>query len=155
MPNWNVYERESLLYVDIACVNIDGTLGWNAPNYDTVSCYPLVPPVLTVAEAMFSLGIFTTQGLKATSEIWGQTEFKSSESIAEAEVFLQLLLERLIEEGLLSTAATQGHVDMLYNGWQLPMYDFDFTQIPVPVEELKQEQDYMLQAEMSDFYGLP
>ena len=155
LPNFSVYGRESLLYVDIACVDIDGTLAWDAPNHDAASCYPLVSPALAVAEAMFSLGIFTTHGLKATSEIWGQTEFKNSESGAEARYLLRLLLERLIREGLPSAAATQEHANRLYSDWQLPMYDFDFTQISVPVEELKQEQDYMLQAEMSDFHGLP
>ena len=155
LPNWSVYERESLLYVDITCVDIDGTLAWDTPNYDTAIDYLLVSPALRVAEAMFSLGIFKTHGLKATSEVWGQTEFKNSESIAEAEVLLQLLLERLIEEGLPSAAATQEHVDRLYGDWQLPMYNFDFTQISVPVERLKEEQDHMLQVEMWDFYGLP
>ena len=155
VPNLSVYERESRLYVDIACVDVDGTLAWDVPNFDTVPFRQLVSPALEVCEAMSSLGIFTTHGLKATSEIWGQTAFKDSESGADARSLVRRLIKRLIEKGLPSPTATQEHANRLFRDWQLPMYDFDFTQVSVPLEELRQAQDHILTAEMADFNGFP
>ena len=155
VSNLSIYTRESALYVDIGCVDVKGTLAWDAPNFDTGPFSPLMPPALQLSEAMYNLGVFTTEGLKATSEIWGQTEFKNSESGLEARSLLQQLVKRLIEEELPAPGATQEHADRVFRDWQLPMYDLDFTPISVPIEDLMQEQDDMLQAEMADFNGFP
>lgn len=106
-----------------------------------------------MVEAMFTLGIFTPKGLKATSEIWGHVEFTGTEDHTHAERLTEALLKRLVAEKLPSEAATQEHVNALYNDWQLPMYDFDFSLIHVSLAELKAEQERRLWSEFgSDYY---
>lgn len=150
LPNWTIYERESRLYADIEAHD-DDTIGWNKPTGIDYGMPWHNVRALELAEAMSALGLFTKKGLKATSEIWGQVEFKGDESHIDAERLTQQLLQRLIAEKLPSDAASQKHVDALY-GWQLPMYDFDFRPIHVSLEELKAEQERLLWQEMGSQY---
>lgn len=150
-PNWSVYQRENRLYADIESYE-DGNVGWNSPSCYTDNFPSLVPPVLKVAEAMSVVGIFTPQGLKVTSDIWGQITFKNTETFSSARNLTRILIEQLEKENLISRTATKEHVNTLFNDWQLPMYDFDFCQIPVTLEELKEEQERVLWAEIGDSY---
>lgn len=153
VPNWNIYQRESRLYADIATYG-DGDLQWNRPNLLqellSASYSPSVPLVVDLAEAMSALGVFTPQGLKATSEIWGQMTFTTTAKSVDARRLTRHLLERLCEEGLPSPEATPEHAKALLNNWQIPMYDLDFRPINVPLEKLKEEQERMLGAEVGD-----
>ena len=153
VPNWNIYQRESRLYADIATYG-DGELQWNRPNLLqellSASYSPSVLPVLELAEAMSALGIFTHRGLEATSEIWGQVTFTTTETSVGAERLTRQLLKRLYEEELPSPEATQEHAEVLISNWQVPMYDLDLRPINVPVEKLRKEQEQMLWAEVGD-----
>lgn len=71
LPNWTLYQRESGLYADIEA-HEDDQLGWNTPTGQVSALSWSFPRALRVVEAMSALGIFTTKGLKATSEIWGK-----------------------------------------------------------------------------------
>jgi len=151
MPNWNVYQRESRLYADIESYE-DDEPGWNSPISTTLPFSTVVPKALTVGEAMSSLGIFTLPGLCATSEIWRQLAFRDTEDHSDAIRLTEQLLGRLVEEKVPTDAATQEHVDALYDRWQLPMYDFDLSPIQVPLDELQEQQDRMLWSEIGDAY---
>jgi len=48
---------------------------------------------------------------------------------------------RLDEEKLILDTAEDRHVGTLYNEWQIPMYNLDFSIIPVTLEELQAEQE--------------
>jgi len=145
MPNSTVYQRESKLYADIEAYE-DGKPRWSAPGNPLYRFSSFAPPALRLAEAMSALGIFTPKGVKATAEIWGQVEFKDTESNHEADHLTQQLVKRLIEKGLPVDIATQDDVNPLY-AWQLPMYGCDFTRIDIPLKKLKAEQDRVLWAE--------
>lgn len=153
VPNWNIYQRESRLYADIATYG-DGELQWNRPDLLqellSASYSPSVPPVLELAEAMSALGIFTHRGLKATSEIWGQMTFTTTETSIDAGCLMHQLLKRLCEEKLPSPQATQEHAEVLLSNWQIPMYDLDLRQINVPLEKLRKDQEQMLWEEVGD-----
>ena len=143
MPNWTVYERESCLYADVEAYQ-DGGLGWNAPRHSTIDIRTLAslpPPALRVAEAMGHLGLFTLGGLKATSEIWGSLEYRDQENHHDGEQLTKQLLERLYREGLMLDTAEEKHLTMLYRNWQIPMYNLDFSLIPVTLKELQAEQE--------------
>lgn len=151
VPNWVVYQRESGLYADIEAYE-DGEPRWSMPS-DHVSAFAWsFPTALRVVEAISALGIFTTKGLKATSEIWGQVEFSRTEDHTDAERLTEMLLERLIREKLPTEAATQEHVNALYDDWQLPMYDFDFSPIHVSLQELEAERERRLWEEFGEPY---
>ena len=148
-PNWNVYQRESKLYADIEAYE-DGKPQWSAPNGSTHIFPSFVPRALALVEAMAALGMFSTQGLKATAEIWRHVEFKDTESHQDAKRLTCQLLERLKAEGLPTEAATQDHVNSLFYDWQLPMYRFDLGLIKVSLEELRAEQERLYWAEFGD-----
>jgi hypothetical protein len=143
MPNWTVYERESRLYADVEAYQ-DGSLGWSAPRDPYRSNIPFdafTPPALRVAEAMQQLGLFTAKGLQATSEIWGRLEYRDKENHHDGEKLTKQLLTRVQTEGLILDTAQDVHVATLYHQWQIPMYNLDFSLIPVTLAELEAEQE--------------
>lgn len=150
LPNWNVARREGRLYADIEAYE-DGVPRWNTPTGSVKPPRlwppPSAPEALKVAEALSAVGIFSQQGMTATAEIWGQVEFKDTETRADAERLTEQLLKRLIAEGLPSEAATQKDVDVLCRAWQMPMYHLDFKLVDVPLSELREDRDAMRWAE--------
>ena len=149
-PNWSLYMRESQMYADIACEEGKDPY-WNAPSSVTLGMAPFEPPALTLTKAMSALGLFSAKGLIATSEIWSTTTFSDSEDCRDALSLTRKLVNRLVEQDIPTQSATDEHVGTLAHLWQLPMYDFDFELIDVPLEKLKKEQDRILFSEM----GLP
>jgi hypothetical protein len=147
VPNLNVYTRESQLYADIGASE-DGVRHWNEPKSYTSGLLRFTPTALRVAEALSVFGIFTRKGLDATAEVWGQLEFRDTETRADADRLTEQLLKRLIAEGLPSEAATQEDVNVLYRSWQMPMYHLNFTLVEVPLEDLMAEREANVQVEM-------
>ncbi len=104
MPNWAKYERESRLYADIQSGEAGGP-SWNDPNLifqgsDPVTFASDVPLVLELVEAMAALGMFTSQGLKATSDIWDQVTFTATENEENARKLTSQMIERRCKENL-------------------------------------------------------
>ncbi|UQE03146.1 hypothetical protein JEY30_37700 [Bradyrhizobium japonicum] len=143
MSNSTVYERESRLYVDVEAYQ-DGTLKWSAPrdpNVGGVPFGPFMPAALRVAGAMEQVGMFTPKALKVVSEIWGSLEYNDKEDHHEGAKLTEQVLARLHAEGLLPATADEKHAAILYDDWQIPMYNLDFSLIPVTREELEVEQE--------------
>jgi hypothetical protein len=143
MPNWSVYERESMLYADVESYQ-DGSLSWSAPRDSHRSNFlgnAFTPPSLRVAEAMQQLGLFTPEGLQATSAIWGNLEFRDKEDHHDGGKLTEQLLTRVHGEGLVLETAENAHQTILYNEWQIPMYNLEFSLIPVTLAELEAEQE--------------
>lgn len=153
MPNWSIYERESRLYADIEDYGA-GNIRWNSPTNQVLEFFTSCHHALAVAEAMSALGMFTIEGLKATSEVWGQVAFTSVEGRPDAEHLTEELLSRLLSERLPSEDATQANASVLFDKWQLPMYDFDLRPIHVSLDELRAEQQSMLWSEIGTPYDL-
>jgi hypothetical protein len=51
------------------------------------------------------------------------------------------MLKRLHAEGLILDTAQDEDVGVLYQNWQIPMYNLDFSLVSVPLEELEAEQE--------------
>ena len=101
VPNWTIFNREGVLYGDIAAYEGEGTR-WNDPA-DLIHdfSFPERPPtVLKLAEAMSLLGMFSLRGLEITAETWATVEFKDKESFREANALTRTLIERLVAEKL-------------------------------------------------------
>lgn len=149
VPNWTTFNREGVLYADIAVYEGE-SIQWNDPA-DLVHdfLFPRHPPtVLQLAEAMSLLGMFSRRGLEIIAATWATTEFRDQESFQQALVLTRKLIERLVGEDLPSGQSDQQHVQLLCDTWPLPMYNLDFRLIPVPLEDLRAEQDSMLWQEM-------
>jgi hypothetical protein len=153
MPNSSVYERENRLYVDVEAYQ-DGSLGWSAPNdvlYRGILPFSaFTPPALRVAEAMEQLGLFNPKGLQATSEIWGSVEYREKENPRDGRELTEQLLTRMHDEGLILDTAQNAHMSTLLWEWQIPMYNLDFSLIPVTLEELRAEQEQAYWNEVGD-----
>ena len=153
VPNWTIFNRERVLYSDIAAYEGEGAR-WNDPT-DQMHEFsiPDIPPmVLRLGEAMSFLGMFTQRGLEITAETWTRTDFKDQEGFREARALTQRLIKRLVNEGLPSDRAEQEHAELLISEWPLPMYHLDFGLIPVPLEDLRDEQDRLMWHEMGGNY---
>jgi hypothetical protein len=146
MPNWTIYHRESQLYVDVEAYQ-DQALSWSSPRdaYAGHEFFESFEPVaLRVVSAMEQVGLFTPQGLQATSEIWGSLEYKDKEDHHDGEKLTERLLQRLLSESLMLETAQQSDAETLYRVWQIPMYNLEFSLISVSLEELEaaQEREY-------------
>ncbi|MET4072632.1 hypothetical protein ABID58_007461 [Bradyrhizobium sp. S3.2.6] len=140
-PNWAIYQRESLLYADVEAYQ-DGTLEWSAPRDPPYGYFgSFRPRALLVAEAMEQVGMFATAGLKAVSAIWGSLEYREKEDHHDGKKLTEQLLTRLHAEGLILDTANAEHAGTLYNEWQIPMYNLEFSLISVSLEELEAEQE--------------
>lgn len=146
MPNWTIYQRESGLYVDIEAYQ-DGELSWSSPRdpytgFDALDSF--MPPALRVAAAMEQVGMYNVKGLQAVCDIWGSLEYVDKEDHHDAEKLTERLLHKLHAEGCMLDTAEESDLVTLYRSWQIPMYNLDFSLIPVSREELEaaQEREY-------------
>jgi hypothetical protein len=146
LSNWTIYQRESRLYVDIEAYQ-DDELNWSAPRDPYTGLQFLdsfMPPALRVAAAMEQVGMFTVKGLQAVSDIWGSLEYVDKEDHHDGEKLTERLLHKLHAEGLMLDTAEENDLATLYRTWQIPMYNLDFSLIPLTLEELEaaQEREY-------------
>jgi hypothetical protein len=147
MPNWKIFARESRMYVDVEIYE-GGERGWNKPQSVSQYSFNAEPAVLRIADALSALGVFSHKGLQATANIWDDVTFSDKQNYSHSQILTEQLLTRLIEEKLPTESAKQEHVAWIYNCWQMPMYNIDFSLIPVPLDELQQQRDAMFYAEV-------
>lgn len=143
MPNWTIYQRESRLYVDVEAYQ-DQELSWSSPS-DTYPGHEFLdsfePVALRVASAMEQVGLFTPKGLQAASDIWGSLEYKDREDHHDGGKLTERPLHRLLLENLMLETAQQSDAGTLYRDWQIPMYNLDFSLIPVSLDDLEAAQE--------------
>ena len=138
--NQHLYRREGLLYADVLARELVGEsdeLSWSDPfeiarSADSVAAREVSRRLLQLVEAMATLGIFSLQGLKATSEVWNKVEFAGPESHSDAMELVRDLVDRLVRENLPKEDSVDLHLETLYNYWRLPMYNLDFKKISSP-----------------------
>ena len=149
VPNSTIFNRERLLYSDIAAFEGQGPMWSNPADQIHESSFLDLPPVvLKLAEAMSLLGMFTLHGLEVTADAWGTTNFKDKESYLQASALTRTLMERLIRKGLPSDQAEERHLSLLLGDWPLPMYNLDFGLIQVSLKDLRDEQERLMWQEV-------
>lgn len=149
VPNWSLYLRESTMYADIE-VYEDGVPQWNDPDRWSGCLMAIRPTALSVVEALKALGVLTRAGLQATSDVWGTIDFVKDEGPAEARELTKQHGVRLDSEGLVTEDASDEHVRLLFDYWQLPMYSLEFGVINVPLERLEAQREATLWNEVGD-----
>jgi hypothetical protein len=147
LPNPELSERERMLYADIEAYEDEQPV-WNAPKGFPSLLPTFTPPALALAQSLAVLGVFHVEGLRATAEIWNAVEFKDTQGVSDSERLTEQLLRRLIDEKRSADEATDTDVSRLYHSWQIPMYNLDFSLLPVPLEQLQRERDAIFYAEM-------
>ena len=140
-PNWCLYTREGLLYADIEA-DEDDELSWSDPLQSVLGSAlsvgkALPPESLVHAESLAALGVFTQAGLRATSEIWGRVEFTDQVTRMVAFELGRQLVSRLGREELPHEEATRKQASDLIYHWQMPMYDLEFSMIPVSMAAME------------------
>jgi len=147
MPNWSTWSRESLLYADIVTYE-DGEPMWHSPEaviapwgWDDLGPWQ-------VCMSLRDMGAFTRDGLNIASSVWSQTDFKDSQHWGDTRRLTFEMLQGLEKSKLITEAAHEDQVRILYEQWQLPMYRIDFRRLEVPLEDLRAEQEAMLWAEV-------
>ncbi|MGD0193123.1 MAG: hypothetical protein ABSD74_20495 [Rhizomicrobium sp.] len=140
MPNWALFQRESALYADVAG-DEDREPQWLSPIRSSPLLPSLVPAAFRVADALSAVGALTLGGVKILSEVWGATPVLPETGWEITRDNYQPLVERLDAAGLITDRASQDHVNLLADTWQMPMYEMDFAQIQVPLEDLMSERE--------------
>ncbi|MCH7775912.1 MAG: hypothetical protein IH878_05140 [Gemmatimonadetes bacterium] len=140
MPNWTAWSRESMLYADIVAYE-DGEPIWNEPDARAPSFDYYEPRPWQVCQALRDMGAFTRAGLDIVSSVWSQTDFVNDQNWGDTERLTKEMLLALEKAGLITEAAREEQVGVLYDRWQLPMYRIDFKRIEVPLAELQAERD--------------
>ena len=149
VPNSTIFNRERLLYSDIAAYEGQGPMWSNPSDQIHESSFLHLPPVvLNLAEAMSLLGLFTLRGLRIAADTWGTTNFLDKESYLQGRALTQTLIERLIRMGLPSDQAEEKHLRLLLGDWPLPMYNLDFGLIQVSLQDLRDEQERLMWQEV-------
>ena len=140
MPNWNRYARESAMYADIE-IHENGAPIWNQPQVFGRGAFTDEPLVLRLARALDAIGVLTRAGLQAVSDTWAARSFTGIEGYDDNRQLLRSLVDRLHAEGLVRSHATQDLIRPIWSYWQLPMYDLDFRELQVPLEDLEAERE--------------
>ncbi|MBV8548013.1 MAG: hypothetical protein JO126_00980 [Alphaproteobacteria bacterium] len=146
LPNQEITNRECKLYADIEA-NEDGYLVWNTPQGNKHSFSTYKPNALQVTEAMSALGMLKFEGLHTIAEVWNELEFKDIQGPSDNRQLTRRLLGKIMEKNLHESHAEQEHVEIIYNFWQMPMYNLDFGLINVPLEKLQEEREVQFWAE--------
>ena len=140
VPNFNNSLRESRLYADIVA-NKEGEPEWSNPLNWSNPFIPFEPVELMLVKAMSKIGIFKKQGISATAEIWGKTEFIDNESAWQNRTLKITLINRLIEEKICSTNFSNQDVNLIIENWQIPMYDLELKLNEVSIDRLRKIQE--------------
>lgn len=140
VPNWPLYKRESTLYADIE-VYEEGVPEWNDPNRWNILSTQMRPLAFGVVEALEALGVFTRDGLRASSDVWGSIDFVDERGHCDAIALAKQLFARLNSQRLVTELATDEHTRLFYKSWQIPMYNLEFDLIDVTLEQLEAQRD--------------
>ncbi|MEO7690924.1 MAG: hypothetical protein ABIS51_16705 [Sphingomonas sp.] len=141
VPNWTRYSRESRLYADIE-VHEDGIPQWSTPSgCGTKSVFGRPPTAQCLVEAMAATGMFTRRGVQITHDIWNTLDFIDVQHFDDSRRLTRELFNRLDAEQLVTEKANHDHAADLLNHWQMPMYDFEFREVDVPLEVLEAERE--------------
>lgn len=142
LPNWNLYEREALLYADVEAA-AEGVLLWSDP-VDIGNRDHFKTGIIELIESMSKLGFFSREGVSIIESIWGAFDYYENQPASSLNDLIQETLKRIIDAGLPSADADDSDIQTLYSLWQMPMYSLQFQELMVSTEELNAEQDRLL-----------
>ncbi len=143
MPNWELFNREMALYVDVMC-DENAEPSWCSPlaTPSPPELFGVMNPVsYEIAEGLEAMGAFTKAGLRIVHDVWGSIEFVGDQDWSASRDLLKEMWNRLDRAGLMTDRLTETHAHNLVNNWQLPMYHIEFSPIPVTLENLRERRE--------------
>lgn len=142
LPNWNLYEREALLYADVESP-AEGVLRWSDPaEIGNRDHFPT--GIIHLVESMNKLGFFKREGVSIVASIWRAVDYYENQPASSLNDLIHETLTQLSDAGLASGNPDQGDIQNFYSLWQMPMYALEFQELKVSNQELKAEQDRLL-----------
>jgi hypothetical protein len=136
MPNMTLFRRESSLDADVIG-NEDAAPAWSSPEVLHSGISVFEPMAWRVVDALDAFGLFSREGVEILSRVWGGFHFQGNADWSEGQPLYEKMATASEKAGLLQERLTGDHQSTLYGAWQMPMYEIDFSPIPVTLEELK------------------
>src|SRR5665213_1847417 len=94
-PNDELFSRESKLYADIGA-HEDDELFWNVPKGFPRPRLRFDPPAYRAVEALDAVGVFSAKGIAVVADVWGQKDFRDTQSSNDSRHLAEKMLEQLI-----------------------------------------------------------
>lgn len=136
MPNMTLFRRESSLYADVIG-NEDAGPAWSSPALFHSGLTAFEPMAWRVADALDAFGLLSRDGVEILSRTWGAVHFQGATDWSEVQPLYLKMAKACEDAHLLQDRLTSDHQSTLYGSWQMPMYEIDFSTIPVTLEGLK------------------
>lgn len=143
MPNMKLFSRESALYADVIG-NDDADPTWSSPLNTVVPFFRFDPQPWRIVDALEAFGLLTRPGLDVLQRTWGKVHFTGDIDWFATQPLYDAMAKACEQGGLLTERLNDDHPRALYAGWQMPMYELDFSTIKVPLEDLKAQQEAYL-----------
>lgn len=139
-PNRLLSDREQRLYVDLDWE--DGRARWTTPaDDDELRFGGPCPTVRELVMSMYRIGLMTPDGLRLVSEIWADAELDDETHWRTLFDLNREAVIAVLDAGLDSDDVTQTDIDRVAQRWGFPLGGLDLSQLKVPPEELREEQE--------------
>jgi hypothetical protein len=147
LPSGPIFDRESSLYADIQTYD-NGELAWHEPRARLSLFGPEVSRALRLCTILRRLGLLDLDGLRVISEIWSERRFVSTETSLSSKTLIQNMLAEMKDRGLNSDSEADADAALLFELWQLPMYELEIKPPPQTLDEMHEMQAMMLNDEL-------
>jgi len=147
VPTGPIYDRERLLYADIETTYEDG-IKWSASHsWREMLLAPasldITSPALGLVRAMHRAGFFTEDGLAIIAQCWNYEYLDDTLDWDRAREIISLIMAECESQGILEGDINKQDFQRIYE-WNPPMWDFEYSPIWVPLEDL----DYVREANL-------
>ena len=136
------HRRQAMLYVDY--IETEDGHSWLYPpesEEDTpIILQGLTPQPVQLAEALYNLGVATTEALSVVANTWRQVIINDQLSWKDLRQLNQQTLIELQSKGFLCKQPAETSV-MVIDRWQFPLYDVDLDVIHVDKSALRERQE--------------
>lgn len=141
--NWTLQQREERIYVDY--MENDGNHQWLSPqNYDDLLesrlSFELVPEVIPLSTALYSLGFSKPEALKVVAEKWRPIKMNDHFSWQDIRQLNKETLEELENNQLLENV-NEAVKRNIIDKWLFPIYSIDLRIVKVDKEKLREIQE--------------
>jgi hypothetical protein len=140
MPNWALFQREATLYADVIG-NEDAGRVWSSPLEPRPQRGLFELQAWRVADALDAFGLPSHKGVDVLQQTWGSVHFDDAVNWSETERLYDEMASAADKAGLLTNRLTKDHQRSLYDRWQMPMYELDFSPIRVTLEEMRDRRE--------------
>lgn len=140
MPNWALFQREWTLYADVIG-NEDAGPVWSSPLEPRLGGFNIEPQAWRVIDALDAFGLLSRTGADILRQTWGTTRFEGAANWTTTQALYRAMATAAEAAGILRDRVTEAHAASLHSGWQMPMYELDFSPIKVTLEDIRERRE--------------